>query len=606
MHLKIRLILISVLACLQIQAAQEKPNVVLIVCDDLNDYITGIPGQTGHPQTLTPNVEKLAKSGVAFRRAYSNNPVCAPSRSSFLTGIYPHTSGNLFWGKWFENDVLKNSKSLMAHFKDNGYHVAGTGKMMHHGRPQEWSEFKYKADYGPFAYDGKERGAHPEVPKPFGDIGAVDGSYGSLDKMSYLEDGNPDTGWIYGDWSKHTPMRYNSPDDRDPTPDERNADWAVGKIDEFAQQKNGKPFFLGVGFIRPHTPLHVPQKYFDMFPLDEVELPVIKAGDADDTHYRKLFDPKQKGLRYYRTLLESYDNDELAIRIFTQAYLACVKAVDDCIGQVIDAVDKSPFRDNTIIVVTSDHGWQMGQKDFLFKNSPWEESTRIPFVVRAPGVAKPGGVAEHPISLIDLYPTLVDLCGLEGDTRKNEQGAPLDGHSVRPFLEDPQAGTWEGPEGALSMLFVGDSIKQFSEAERWELENQHWTLRTERWRYIRYNDGSEELYDHETDPREWTNLADSPEHAAIKKTLNKKMMNMIGPMKKAPKKTAVKKAAAAWDWFGALDRDSDGKVTEAEWLAWGKKKETYNEAAQKGYYAERDLNGDGSLTRAEFDASNAK
>jgi len=135
--------------------AAEKPNVVLIVCDDLNDYITGIPGQTGHPQTITPNIEKLAKSGVAFRRAYSNHPVCAPSRSSFLTGIYGHTSGNLFWSKWFENPVLKNSRSLMDYFKQNGYHVAGSGKLMHHGKPNEWSEFKHKADYGPMVYDGE-------------------------------------------------------------------------------------------------------------------------------------------------------------------------------------------------------------------------------------------------------------------------------------------------------------------------------------------------------------------------------------------------------------------------------------------------------------------
>ena len=158
--------------------AAQQPNVVLIVCDDLNDYITGIPGQSGHPQSITPNVEKLAKSGVAFRRAYSNHPVCAPSRASFLTGIYGHTSGNLFWDKWFTNPVLQNSRSLMDHFKQNGYHVAGSGKMMHHGKPDEWSEYKHKADYGPSVYDGEKRVAHPCVPKPFGDIGAVDGSLG--------------------------------------------------------------------------------------------------------------------------------------------------------------------------------------------------------------------------------------------------------------------------------------------------------------------------------------------------------------------------------------------------------------------------------------------
>jgi arylsulfatase A-like enzyme len=508
--------------------AVDRPNVVLIVCDDLNDYITGIPGQTGHPQTITPNMEKLAKSGVAFRRAYSNHPVCAPSRSSFLTGIYGHTSGNLFWSKWFENPVLKNSRTLMDHFRQNGYHVAGSGKLMHHGRPNEWSEFRHKADYGPMVYDGEKRVAHPGVPKPFGDIGAVDGSWGALEDVPYAEDGNPESGWIYGDWSKLRPMKPG-----DPTPDERNAAWAVERIKAFSTEDNGKPFFLGVGFIRPHTPLHVSRKYFEMFSLDEIEMPLIKDGDADDTHYREIFDPNHKGLRYYRTLLESYKGDkEEAIKTFTRAYLACVAAVDECIGQVVDAVDNSPFKDNTIIVVTSDHGWQMGQKDYLFKNSPWEESCRIPFVVRAPGVARPGGVAEHPVSLIDLYPTLVDLCGLPEETRKNEDGARLDGYTVRPFLENPESRTWEGPDGALSMIYIGELNKGYSAEEKNRLENQHWSYRTERWRYIRYNDGVEELYDHASDPREWTNLAGSPEHAAIKRQLSKQMSGMIGPMKK--------------------------------------------------------------------------
>ena len=157
----------------------------------------------------------------------------------------------------------------------------------------------------------------------------------------------------------------------------------------------------------------------------------------------------------------------------------------------------------------SDHGWQMGQKDYLFKASPWEKSTRIPFIVRAPGVTQAGGVAEHPISLIDLYPTLVDLCALKGDTQKNSAGHDLDGFSVRPFPETPKAQTWDGPEGALSTL-----------------HGRHWTLRTRRWRYIRYENGEEELYDHDNDPRERTNLADRPERQEIKQYLRHKMDQM--------------------------------------------------------------------------------
>lgn len=510
--------------CLAAVAFAKQPNVVLIVCDDLNDYITGIPGQTGHPQAKTPNVQKLAKSGVAFRRAYSNNPVCAPSRSSFLTGLYHHTSKNLFWDDWNKNPIQKNSKTLMEYFSDNGYHTAGTGKLMHHFHRHVWDEFARRADYGPFVHDGENTIAHPSVPKPFNDIGAVDGSFAPLSDVPFADDGNSLSGWVYNENWVSKPMRYTSETDRDPTPDERNAQWAADRIKRFAEEDNGKPFFLGVGFIRPHTPLHAPKKYFDLFPLESVQLPVIKPGDAHDTHMKDLYDQDVKGFRYYRWLNESYTDPDEGLRRFTQAYLACVAAVDDCIGQVIEAVDNSPFKDNTIIVLVSDHGWQMGQKDFLFKNSPWEEATRIPFVVRAPGVTKPGGVAEHPISLIDLYPTLVDLCGLKGDTRKNEKGAPLDGFSVRPFLEEPISGKWDGPEAALTMLHAGENatIKQPEEHYN-NPSKQSFSLRTKRWRYIRYYNGMEELYDHANDPREWTNLANNPEFISVKRDLYKQL-----------------------------------------------------------------------------------
>jgi arylsulfatase A-like enzyme len=270
----------------------EKPNVVLIVCDDLNDYITGIPGETGHSQSLTPNVEKLAASGVAFRRAYSNNPVCAPSRSSFLTGIYCHTSGNLFWSKWYENEVLKHSKTIMEYFRDNGYQVAGTGKLMHHHWTAAWSggEYKNKADYGPYWFNGEKRWSNPSVPEPFADIGPIDGSFGALGPVP---PGQPaSAGWKYG-WGKEQLLDF-SGKDRDLTPDELNAAWAVKKIRQFNCSEKSDPFFLAVGFIRPHTPLHAPQEYYDRFPLDEVRLPVIREGDADDIHYMNLFDPSQK------------------------------------------------------------------------------------------------------------------------------------------------------------------------------------------------------------------------------------------------------------------------------------------------------------------------
>ncbi|NQT87770.1 sulfatase [bacterium] len=495
-------------------AGKRKPNVVLIVCDDLNDYVTGFGG---HPQARTPHVAKLARSGVAFRRAYSNNPICAPSRSSFLTGIYPHTSKNVFWDKWFENPVLKNCKTLMEHFRTNGYHVAGTGKLMHHHRVGVWNEFGHKQDYGPFVYDGKERVAHPSVPQPFQSIGFVDGSFAPLSDAPYGNDRKNKRGWIYGAWGKTKVFNYTSEDYRDPTPDERNAMWAAHRIADLS--KEGKPFFLGVGFIRPHTPLHVPKRFFDMFPLKSVKVPVIKEGDVEDCHYLDVFDASMKGPKYFRLLKESYPDLDSALKAFTQAYLASVAAVDECIGQVVDAVDKSPLRDDTIIVVTSDHGWNMGEKDYLFKNALWEESTRVPLIIRAPGVASAGGIAESPVSLIDIYPTLVDLCGLKGDTRKNAQGAPLDGHSLRPFLRDPKSETWDGPDAALTMIFGGKGAGK-------DINKQHWSVRTKRWRYILYNNGAEELYDHDADPYEWTNLSAQPKHARLKADLKAKMLSM--------------------------------------------------------------------------------
>jgi iduronate 2-sulfatase len=332
---------------------KRRPNVVLIVCDDLNDYVTGM---NGHPQARTPHITRLARSGVAFRRAYSNNPICAPSRSSFLTGIYPHTSKNLFWDVWHKNPVLKNCKTIMEHFRDNGYHVVGSGKLMHHHLSSVWSEYEHKADYGPFVYDGKERVAHPSVPLPYRSIGHVDGSFAPLSDLPYGPNSSDNKGWIYGTWGKVEKYNYIDEDNRDPTPDERNAIWAENKIKQFARQRSSRPFFLGVGFIRPHTPLHVPRRFFDMFPQDSLRIPVIKPGDAEDCHYLDVFDSSKKGPKYFRLLEESYPDLESALKAFTQAYLASVAAVDECIGRVIEAVDSSRFKDDTIVVVTSDHG----------------------------------------------------------------------------------------------------------------------------------------------------------------------------------------------------------------------------------------------------------
>jgi iduronate 2-sulfatase len=490
-------------------AADERPNVLLIVCDDLNDVI-GHMG--GHPQGSTPHIDGLAQTGSSFPRAYSNNPICAPSRSSFMTGIYPHTSRNYAFDKWYENTVLANSKTMMQYFAENGYAVAGTGKIMHHHRAGEWQEFGIKGNQGPFAWDGTEAVGHPSVPEPFRSVGLLDGSFGSLADVPF--GGVDGKGWSYFSW-KYDPFYYNSDEDRSLMPDEINAEWAANRISGHAQAKASDPdtgpLFLAVGFVNPHTPMFAPQKYFDMFPLETLQLPEILEGDKADTFYKDLFPSTVKGIKMYEELIASYPTPEEGLRHFVQAYLACTAFVDAQVGTVLEALETHGMADNTIVILTSDHGWNLGEKDHLYKNSPWEESGRVPLLIRAPGVSQPGGQPGAPVSLIDLYPTLVDLCGLTGDTRKNDQGRPLDGFSLRPFLENPSTRDWDGPDVALTMVHSNASTKppEVGDDPRYE----HYSLRSEHFRYVRYNDLSEELYDHRVDPFEWNNVADSPEHA---------------------------------------------------------------------------------------------
>ena len=503
-----------------------KPNIVLIMTDDLNDYNEVLKG---HPQAITPNIKKLSDSGTSFMKAYTNNPICGPSRSSFLSGIYPHNSLN-FWQKpWYNNDVLANTKTIVEKFKENGYYVVGSGKILHHNKKELWSEFEHEADYGPVAYKGlRKKGkrgiAHPDVAKPFSEIGQIDGSFGPFKNISNLEEDGEKITWAYGGSRGYKEFKYISEDDRDLTPDEINAQWAEDKINELAKSDDDSPFFLAVGFLRPHTPLIAPQKYFDMYPLEKIELANILENDMDDTFLNydetnnveksevgknnSILSHKQlskRSVEMYYKLKESYKNPDEGLKRFTQAYLACVTAVDDNIGQVVNAIDNSKFKDNTIIVFVSDHGWTMGEKNHVYKNSLWEESTRVPLTIRAPGLTKPNTKVNHPVSLIDVYPTLLELAGLDNNTIKNDKGKSLDGFSLKPFLENPNTKKWEGPDGALSVVY--SSYKNESIPS-----NHHYSLRTKDWRYIIYDSGKEELYHNAIDPKEWNNLVYDKTH----------------------------------------------------------------------------------------------
>ena len=506
----------------------NRPNVVLIMCDDLNDYIEPMDG---HPQALTPQLDRLARSGVMFNQAHTNVPICGSSRASMFTGIYPHNSGLFGFNRWDGYGVLQNSRTLMHHLRANGYHTLGTGKLMHHEVASEWDDFAYAADYGPFPTDGEDRFAHPDVLPPYSEIGAVDGSFGPLVSLEgrTSKAGKP-LHWVTGRWGQQRILRVDGPDDHDQTADEINGDWAVEQLQALAKGAGDKPFFMGVGFMRPHTPLIVPQRFFDMFPLEEIQLPQIRPDDIDDTHARSVrtllggWEPSRNrsedmGRRLFEDLVESYPEDNEGLRRFIQAYLASVASVDEQIGMILDAIDGSSLRDNTIIIFTSDHGWGMGEKDYLYKNSLWQESTQVPLIVRAPGITPAGMVSEHPVSLIDLYPTLVELCGLEGDTRKNEQGHLLDGFSLGPLLADPVSGEWEGPDAALTALYKW--------RERYDPGRESYALRSRDWRYIRYENGREELYHTEADPLEWTNLAADPIHADTLENFRTKLSERV-------------------------------------------------------------------------------
>ncbi len=473
-------------------------NVVLIVCDDLNDY-EGFFG--GHPQALTPNMDALAAAGVTFVNAHTSAPICAPSRSSFLTGIYPHSSGNYAFTEWYNNPVLQHSKTLMQYFRDNGYGSFGTGKLMHHRLVSEWTEYGAKAQAGPVAFDGTGFAPHPGIPAPFNAIGELNGTFGSLTNIPSFAGY---TGWYKANWVGAGDYRYVNDDDRDPMQDEEVSAWASNKIAELDALGTDTNFFLGVGFSNPHTPLVAPQKYFDLFPVDTLVLPPSISNDVADCYFQDNLGTNTTGQVAYRAMQASWPTFEEGLKLYLQAYLACTAFVDDQIGVVLDALEGSRFASNTVVILTSDHGYEFGEKEHIAKNTLWENSTKVPMVFRVPGLeSNAGKTVDEPVGLIDLYPTIRDLCGLTGDTKKDASGADLDGHSMKPFLLDPDSGAWAGPDVALSLVAGSGGLVQ----------EQNYSVRSKNWRYIRYENGQEELYDTANDPHEWTNQVASADAA---------------------------------------------------------------------------------------------
>ncbi|WP_282135533.1 sulfatase [Seonamhaeicola maritimus] len=492
---------------------KEQPNILLIVLDDLNDY-TGFLG--GHPQVKTPHMDALAKEGTVFANAHTNAPICAPSRASFLTGIYPHVSQNFWFTDWTKNKVLNNSKSLPKFMGDNGYHTFGTGKLMHHRVKSEWQEYGIPNTFGPYAYNGKKMVPHPIMPKEYS-TNKNDGLFTSLANVPNIAEDEKSSG--YNGWydvANRMPFKYVSEEDRDLLNDEQHSKWAVEKIKALEKNELSKPFFMAVGFVRPHTPLVAPQKYFDMYPLETLKVPVIKKDDNDDTHYRSTFPWTPPWAKHLEELKASYPTLNVGLKKYLQAYLACVSFADEQVGKVLAALKESKFKDNTIVILTSDHGYNHGQKEFLYKNNLWEESTRVPLIVKAPGIKScVGKRIYHPVSLIDVYPTIVDFSNIKSSNLKNKNGKPLSGYSLKPFLENPDYQNWEGPDVALTVVRGNFKSNKVNE--------QSYSVRSKKYRYIRYVNGKEELYDNEKDPYEWKNLASDKKYKKIKKSLNQQM-----------------------------------------------------------------------------------
>ena len=422
----------------------SRQNILFISVDDLNDWIGALQG---HPQAHTPNIDRLASRGVLFTNAHAAAPACNPSRVALMTGLLPTTSG-IYMNNQPWRLILSDAVTLPQYFKTHGYETLGAGKIYHlrFPDPDSWDSY----------FPSKTK-TKPDDPVP----------------EERPLNGIPNT--KYFDWG---PIEAQDED----MGDSKVADWVIQQL----QTTHEKPFFLASGFYRPHLPWYVPQAYFDHYPLDSVQLPMILQDDLADIPFAGIAMAKPEG--DHKNVVK-HNQWQKAV----QGYLASIEFVDAQVGRVIEALDQSVYKDNTIVVLWSDHGWHLGEKSHWRKFSLWERSTRVAFLVFAPRVTKPGGRSSRPVNLIDIYPTLIDLAGLP---KKKE----LDGISLRPLLELPEA-NWNRP----SLTTHG--------------RGNH-SVRDEQWRYIRYADGSEELYDHKADDLEWYNLANDPRYTHIKKQLS--------------------------------------------------------------------------------------
>ncbi len=440
------LLLIQLFSCTSQSFDQEKPNILFIAIDDMNDW-TGF--LKGHQQAITPNMDKLAKQGVNFTNAHCIAPACGPSRTALLFGIEPYRSGLYpFYDQMkMDQSLLAKYVSLPQLFKENGYATYGSGKI-HHGR--EWS---FRKNGGQREWTENNQAVLDTLPELIYDY---QGGFGNGRKMAFCP--------------TKSPLEHH--------PDYVTAQYA----EEVLQRNHTQPFFLAVGFVKPHLPFVCPQKYFDLYP-NPIEPPVIKANDLVDIPWAGRSNAKLNDDFNFR----KNDNWQKVHR----AYLACNSWTDANIGWVIDALKKSTYRNNTIIVLWSDHGYHQGEKRSFRKFSLWEEATRVPFIIIDPRNNYQGDCGEA-VSLQDVYPTLAEMAGLQ---KPNYVG----GMNLLPWLKDPAK-----PKKQPAIITWG---------------RRNFSIRTREWRYNRYFDKTEELYHHASDHQEWNNLADKAEFYKTKKEM---------------------------------------------------------------------------------------
>lgn len=450
---------------------RTRPNVLFIAVDDMNDWIQLLDEDA---PIRTPNLRRLASRGTLFTRAYCASPACNPSRAAILTGKRPSTTG-VYGNRSDWRRAMPNVVTLMQHFMAHGYRVEGAGKIFHHALA---SAFHDDASF----HDFQKMPDPPDAPMPKAKLNGL-GWFGS-----------PNTDW--GRW----------PEDESRHVDVRTVDYCVEKLKGY--QDDERPFFLAAGVFRPHMPFFAPSRCFEEYPLEETVLPRLKEDDLEDipSGGMKLWKMKR---HFWDGMTKAEKQTPGAWREAVQAYQACATFADEQIGRLIDSLDASDHADNTIIVLWSDHGYHLGEKEHWEKFALWEKTTHVPYIVVAPGVGRPGGRCDRPVDLMSVYPTLIELCGMKPPHK-------LDGVSVVPLLKDPDA-EWERP--AVMTYLRGNHA-----------------VRDSRWRYIRYADGSEELYDHNHDPYEWDNVAGQPEHREtierLRKWLPKKNARQVADLRK--------------------------------------------------------------------------